>query len=89
MDTYHRISAAVAPKRVKLHRTEAILAAADAQLREKQDTLRVRPCSNYYVFVQMTEDSSESGTKHAAGKLTSPASPCREWRSELRLCSCN
>ncbi|KAK9840800.1 hypothetical protein WJX81_005500 [Elliptochloris bilobata] len=40
MDTYHRVSAAVAPKRAKLRSTEAILAAADAQLHEKQATLR-------------------------------------------------
>ena len=41
MDTYHRIAAAVAPKRAKLRSTEAILAAADAQLHEKQAMLRV------------------------------------------------
>jgi len=43
MDTYHRVAAAVAPKRAKLRSTEAILAAADAQLHEKQARLRVMP----------------------------------------------
>ena len=43
MDTYHRVAAAVAPKRAKLRSTEAILAAADAQLHEKQARLRVTP----------------------------------------------
>jgi hypothetical protein len=43
MDTYHRVAAAVAPKRAKLRSTEAILAAADTQLHEKQARLRVTP----------------------------------------------
>ena len=89
MDTYHRVSGAVAPKRVKLQRTEAILAAADAQLREKQDTLRVRPQS-LTSNTSTTYSSSvwEIVPEDAVGRLLSYALSCRVWRSEWRLCSC-
>ena len=71
MDTYHRVSAAVAPKRAKLRRTEAILAAADAQLREKQATLRVRPWSLICVTAPLAEASSGGVLKRAVCRLPS------------------
>ena len=73
MDTYHRVSAAVAPKRAKLRRTEAILAAADAQLHEKQATLRVRLCSQICVTTSEAEAVLGCGLKHAVGRLPSHA----------------
>lgn len=73
MDTYHRVSAAVVPKRAKLRRTEAILAAADAQLHEKQDTLRVRPWTLTCIITPVAEALSAGVLKHAVGRLPSHA----------------
>ena len=89
MDTYHRVSAAVAPKRAKLRRTEAILAAADAQLHEKQATLRVRSWSLICITTPVAEICQEVRSSMLSAGCQVTLGPCRAWRSEWRLCSCS